>query len=205
MATSTALSKIAPCPSACALCWALLKTFSNTRGTATTIVGRTIASSSCRCAMSVANASLMPHSVPTRAMILVSMCASGRNRRVTSSGSSTRPQRVDVLQHVRPQVAVGEGTALRAAGGAGRVHDRGQPIGADAGDAVVQLGVVDACAPAFELVEAALVDHERLPTGRRLDGDARRTSRASPASRATRRTASLSLRIHCSCSADEVS
>ena len=38
--------------------------------------------------MSVANAILMPHSTPTRAMIFCSVCASGRNTRLTSSGSS---------------------------------------------------------------------------------------------------------------------
>ena len=88
MATSSALSKILPCPSAAALCWAALNTFSNTRGTATSSVGRASASSSGKWAKSVANASLVPHSTHTRAMILVSVWASGRNSKVTSSSPS---------------------------------------------------------------------------------------------------------------------
>ena len=41
--------------------------------------------------MSVAKAPFVPHSTPTRAMILASTWASGRNTRLTSSGWSIDP------------------------------------------------------------------------------------------------------------------
>ena len=136
MATSTALSKMRPCPSAWALCCAPLKTFSNTRGTATTIVGRTSASSSWRCAMSVANASLMPHSTPTRAMIFGQRVRERQEHEADLFGFEHRPHRVEVLQHVRAQVAVRDRTTLGPSRRARRVDDRGEPIRRERGDAL---------------------------------------------------------------------
>ena len=71
---------------ASARCCAVLNTFSNTRGTATTIVGEERASSSGRLAIPDENVPLIPYSEPTRAMILAYVWASGRNSRLRSSG-----------------------------------------------------------------------------------------------------------------------
>ena len=111
--------------------------------------------------MSVANASLMPHSTPTRAMILVQRVRQRQEHEADLVGFEHRSHRVEVLQHVRSQVAVRDRTALGPSGRARRVDDRGQPIGRERGDALVQHRVVDAVAAARQLVEAAFVDHER--------------------------------------------
>ena len=88
MATSVARSKMGPTLPASARCCAVLNTFSNTRGTATTIVGEERASSSGRLAIPDENVPLIPYSEPTRAMILAYVWASGRNSRLRSSGPS---------------------------------------------------------------------------------------------------------------------
>ena len=207
MATSSALSKIVPWPFGVRpCCWALLNTFSKTRGTATTIVGRTSASSSGRCADVGGECQLGAPLDATRAMILVSVWASGRNSRVTSSSgsSTTGGRRCSAARWCAGCGGCGMQPFGRP-GGAGRVHDRGQPIGADAGDAGVQLGVVDVAAPGVR-ARRGRPRRSRTPRGRSASRRRpRRTSRASPASPTTARTASLSLRIHCTCSADDVS
>ena len=92
-------------------------------------------------------------------MILASAWASGRNTRVVSSSVEHRPDRVDVLEHIRAQVAVGEGAALRPTRRTGRVDDRGEAIGREARDALVEDGVVYVAA-AYVSLESAGVDHE---------------------------------------------
>ena len=96
MAVSAARSKILPRPSAVARCEAVLKTFSNTRGTASTNVGLNSPRSTTRFLMS----ELWP--IRTRCftqpiwMIRANTCASGRNCSVeapseNSSSSSSTP------------------------------------------------------------------------------------------------------------------
>ena len=87
MAVSAARSKILPRPSAVARCEAVLKTFSNTRGTASTNVGWNSPRSATRFLMSA----LWP--IRTRCltqptwMIRANTCASGRNSSVEASSS----------------------------------------------------------------------------------------------------------------------
>ena len=88
MATSAARSKIAPRPSAVARWEAVLNTFSKTRGTASTNVGRNACRSATRFLMSALCPSRDRDLTAPIWMIRANTCASGRKSSVEASSGS---------------------------------------------------------------------------------------------------------------------
>jgi hypothetical protein len=80
-------------------------------------------------------------------------------------------QRVEGLEHVHAQVAVGQDAALGASGGAGGVDDGCDPFGRECGHSPVDLVGVGGDAAACQLVEGAVVDDQHLPVPGNLRGD----------------------------------
>ena len=159
MAVSAARSKILPRPSAVARWEAVLKTFSNTRGTARMNVGW----NSCRSATRFLMSALWPSRArdftqPTW-MIRAKTCASGRNSRVeASSVSNSSLELVDRDAELEHEVAVGEHAALGPPGGAGGVDQRRQVERRRRRTPLLELLVGDVLAERGEHVDGVVVD-----------------------------------------------
>ncbi len=159
MAVSAARSKILPLPSAVARCDAVLKTFSKTRGTASTKVGLNSWRSRTRFLMS----ELWPIRVrdftqPTW-MIRAKTCARGRKSRVRGvRGGEQLLELVDGHPQLEHEVAVGEHAALGAPGRPRRVDERREVEGRGGRTPLLELLVADVLAEPGQHVDRVVGD-----------------------------------------------
>ena len=168
MATWAALSKILPLPSASALALAVLKTFSNTRGTARTNVGLN-----------------SPRSLDQVLHVRgVADDGAGLDRADLDDAGQHVRQRdeqqeraVDVeepaeqahaVADLEQEVAVRELAALGPAGGAAGVDQRGQAVGVERRAAGLELAVGHVLAGLGQLVDGVVVDDVDRPQVGRL-------------------------------------
>ena len=160
MATSAARSKILPRPSAVAFWDAVLKTFSNTRGTASTNVGRNSPRSRTRLRMSA----LWPSR--TRALTAPDLDDAGEHvrqrqeqqRRAASSPANSSSSSVDRHAQLGHEVAVGEHAALGPARRARGVDDGGQVEGRGRRTPRLEVGVGDVGAEPGQHAHGVVVD-----------------------------------------------
>ncbi len=162
--------------------------FSYTRGTAGSIVGRTAWSASWTRAASATNATVVPWNAAAWCASRPKLCASGRKRRTTSSAPWS------VVLHPdrgRDEVAVGEHAALRRAGRARGVDERGEVVLADRRRGLRDRVRVLAAVRAALLLERGQVgERDDVQERRQLGAHRRRASPAAPRPRRTPSTAS---------------
>ena len=160
MAVSAARSKIAPLPSACARCWAPLKTFSNTRGTASRKSGRSIASFLEQLQTARREPDAHPGGHTADLDEPGEDVGEGQEQQGRLPGVEVGAGDRQDLGDVPHEVLVGDDAALGTSGRPGGVDDGGEVAGHDVGPPGLDLGRVDMGAVALDLLDAALVDDE---------------------------------------------